>query len=159
MRITLIDAATGQPAQVFGDDGISAYPSTIVTGQSVTDSGGNRYNFPAGDYRFPLVRPGRYRLLVEPIAPYTAPSAATPAELAPLRRPDGLPFTIVAGSYGGEILLAGAGAVRIDIPLDRPITPIVLTKTASRAEAEAGRPRPISAGRPQSRRERGRPAR
>ena len=29
-------------------------------------------------------------------------------------------------------------AVRIDIPLDRPVTPIVLTKTASRAEAEAG---------------------
>ena len=29
-------------------------------------------------------------------------------------------------------------AVRIDIPLDRPITPIVLSKTASRAEAEAG---------------------
>ena len=55
-----------------------------------------------------------------------------------LRRPDGLPFTIVAGSYGGEIVLAGAGAVRIDIPLDRPVTPIVLSKTASRAEAEAG---------------------
>jgi hypothetical protein len=26
-RVTLIDAATGQPAQVFGDDGTSAYPS------------------------------------------------------------------------------------------------------------------------------------
>ena len=35
-------------------------------------------------------------------------------------------------------LLAGAAAVRIDIPLDRPMTPIVLSKTASRAEAEAG---------------------
>ena len=138
VRITLIDAATGQPALVFGDDGISSYPATMVTGQSVTDSGGMRYDFPVGDYRFPLVRAGRYRLLVEPIAPYAAPSAATPAELAPLRRPDGLPFTIVAGSYGGEIALAGAGAVRIDIPLDRPFTPIVLTKTASRAEAEAG---------------------
>ena len=62
VRITLIDAATGQPALVFGDDGISSYPSTIVTGQSVTDSGGMRYDYPAGDYRFPLVRPGRYRL-------------------------------------------------------------------------------------------------
>ncbi len=137
-RLTLIDTATGQPAQVFGDDGISAFPATIVTGQSVTDSRGNRYAFPAGEYRFPLVRPGQYRLLIEPVAPYRAPSTATPAELAPLRRPDGLPFTIVAASYGGTITLAGAGAVRIDIPLDRPVTPIVLTKTASRAEAEAG---------------------
>ena len=99
-RLTLIDDSTGQPAQVFGDDGISAFPSTIVTGQSVTDSRGNRYDFPAGEYRFPLVRPGRYRLLIEPVAPYTAPSTATPAELAPLRRPDGLPFVIVGASYG-----------------------------------------------------------
>ena len=137
-RVTLIDAASGQPALVFGDDGISAFPSTIVTGQSVTDSRGNRYDFPAGEYRFPLVRSGQYRLLVEPISPYMAPSSATPAELAPLRRPDGQPFTIVAGSYGAAITLAGAGAVRIDIPLDRPATPIVLTKSASRADAEPG---------------------
>ncbi|HST37349.1 MAG TPA: hypothetical protein VLK25_12060, partial [Allosphingosinicella sp.] len=140
VRITLVNADTGQPALVFGDDGVSSYPSTVVTGQSVTDSGGTRYDFPAGDYRFPLVRPGRYRLVVQPPDPYTAPSAATPAELAPLRRPDGQPFTIVVGSYGGELLLAGTAAVRIDIPLDRPMTPIILAKTASRGEAEAGDP-------------------
>lgn len=138
VRVTLVDAATGSPALVFGDDGFSSYPATMVTGQSVTDSGGTRYDYPPGDYRFPVVRPGRYRLLVEPVAPYSAPSSATPAELAGFRRPDGLPFVIVAGSYGGEILLAGTGAVRIDIPLDRPVTPILLSKTASRAEAEAG---------------------
>ncbi len=140
VRITLVDAGTGRPALVFGDDGVSSYPSSVVTGQSVTDGGGTRYDFPAGDYRFPLVRPGRYRLIVQPPDPYTTPSTATPAELAPLRRPDGQPFTIVAGSYGGEILLAGSAAVRIDVPLDRPMTPIVLSKSASRAEAEAGDP-------------------
>jgi uncharacterized repeat protein (TIGR01451 family) len=138
VRITLVDASTGQPAVVFGDDGVSSYPATIVTGHSVTDSGGMRYDFPAGDYRFPLVRAGRYRLIVEPPGPYVAPSRATPADLATLRRPDGAPFTILAGSYGGEILLAGTATVRIDIPLDRPFTPIVLAKTASRAEAEEG---------------------
>ena len=138
VRITLVDARTGQPAQVFGDDGLSSYPSTVVTGESVTDSGGVRYDYPPGDYRFPLVRPGTYRLVVQPPSPYTAPSQATPADLAPLRRPDGPPFTITAGSYGQEIVLAGSAAVRIDIPLDRPATPIVIGKTASRAEAEAG---------------------
>jgi len=138
VRITLVDAQTGQPAQVFGEDGISSYPSTVVTGESVTDSGGVRYDYPPGDYRFPLVRPGTYRLVVQPPSPYTAPSQATPADLAPLRRPDGPPFTITAGSYGQEIVLAGSAAVRTDIPLDRPATPIVVGKTASRAEAEAG---------------------
>ena len=137
-RITLVDAATGRPAIVFGDDGISSYPSTVVTGQSVADSSGNMYHFPPGHYRFPLVRPGRYRLIVEPPEPYQAPSSATPAELAPLQRPDGLPFTTAAASFGGELLLTSTAAVRVDIPLDRPATPLVLLKSASRAEAEAG---------------------
>lgn len=138
VRITLIDVATGQPAQVFGDDRVSTYPSSVITGQTVTDSGGTRYVFPPGDYRFPLVRPGTYRLLVEPVAPYSFPSTATAAQLALLQRPDGGPFTIAAGSYGGTITLADASAVRIDIPLDRPSTPLVVTKTASLAEAEVG---------------------
>jgi hypothetical protein len=50
-RITLVDDASGQPAAVFGDDGNSAYPATIVAGEPVTDSGGTVYTFPAGDYR------------------------------------------------------------------------------------------------------------
>ncbi len=99
-RVTIIDADTGQPAQVFGDDGRSAFPATIVTGSTVTDGGGQSYVFPPGDYRFPFVRAGRYRLVVEPPPPYSWPSASTPADLANLRRPDGPPFTIVDGSYG-----------------------------------------------------------
>ena len=81
-RVTIIDTATGQPARVFGDDGVSAYPSSVITGQSVTDSGGTVYNFPPGDYRFPFVAPGTYRLVVQPPAPFTAPSAASPGDLA-----------------------------------------------------------------------------
>jgi hypothetical protein len=137
-RITLIDEATGQPATVFGDDGASAYPATVVAGEPVQDSGGTVYTFPPGDYRFPLVRPGRYRLRVEPPAPYGAPSAAPPAELAGLRRPDGLPFTIVDGSYGGSIVLADPAPVRIDIPVDGERPPIVVEKEASLGAAEAG---------------------
>ena len=138
VRVTLIDLATGLPAQVFGDDRVSSYPATMITGQSVTDSGGTRYDFPPGDYRFPFVRPGTYRVLVEPVTPYTYASVATPGQIAPLRRPDGQPFTIVPGSYGGAITLTDPTAVRIDIPLDRPATPLVMTKTASVSEAEAG---------------------
>jgi len=68
-RVTLIDNATGLPATVFGDDGVSAFPSSIITGSTVTDSGGTVYNFDPGFYRFPFARPGDYRLVVEPPPP------------------------------------------------------------------------------------------
>jgi uncharacterized repeat protein (TIGR01451 family) len=136
-RITLIDVATGQPAQVFGDDGVSAFPSTVVSGSTVTDAAGTVYAFEPGLYRFPLVRPGRYRLLVEPPPGYTAPSLRTPAEMAHLRRPDGQPFTIVDGSYGAVFDVL-ADAVRIGIPLDGPRSALQLVKQASRPDAAPG---------------------
>jgi hypothetical protein len=51
VRVTLIDVATGQPADVFGDDGVSRFPSSVVTGSTVTDSGGTVYAFPPGSTR------------------------------------------------------------------------------------------------------------
>ena len=66
VRVTLIDDATGQPVIVFGDDAVSRFPSTILTGSTVTDASGATYVFPPGDYRFPFVKPGRYRVVVEP---------------------------------------------------------------------------------------------
>jgi len=137
-RITLVDAATGQPATVFGNDGTSAYPATIVTGGSVHDGSGNLYTFPAGEYRFPFVRPGTYRLQVEPARPYAAPSVRTPADLAALKRPDGQPFTLAPASYGGTITLSDPAPVRIDVPLDPPAAPIALVKSASVRDAGPG---------------------
>jgi uncharacterized repeat protein (TIGR01451 family) len=137
-RVTLIDAVTNLPAQVFGDDGVSAFPSTIVTGSPVRDASGNEYIFPDGDYRFPFAKPGTYRLKVEPPAPYTAPSGATPAELAGFTRPDGLPYTIVDGSYSRVFTLIDPAPVRIDIPVDRPGGALIVRKTASAPVAVPG---------------------
>ncbi|HYD37282.1 MAG TPA: hypothetical protein VEA60_06690, partial [Allosphingosinicella sp.] len=137
-RVTLIDESTGQPAQVFGDDGASAYPSSVVSGGTATDSGGTVYDFSPGLYRFPLVRPGVYRLRVEPPAGYSAPSVRTPAEMAALRTPEGRPFAIVDASFGRPFTLSGPEPVRIGIPLDGPREPIQLVKQASRATAEPG---------------------
>tara|TARA_R110000824_G_scaffold22173_1_gene81553 strand:- start:1541 stop:6604 length:5064 start_codon:yes stop_codon:yes gene_type:complete len=137
-RVTLIDVRTGQPAEVFGDDGVSVFPSTIITGSTVTDSSGAVYTFGDGFYRFPFARTGRYRLLVEPPQPYSFASAATPQQLAGLRRTDGFPFTIVDGSYGGIIVLNDPAPVRVDVPLDRPGAPLVLTKAASTGQAAPG---------------------
>lgn len=130
-RVTLINADTGLPAEVFGDDGVSSFPSTVITGTTVTDSSGATYVFPPGDYRFPFARPGNYRLLVETPPPYTVPSAASPSDLAGLRRPDGPPFTIVPGSYGNIFVLNDPAPVRIDVPADRPGGSLTLSKTAS----------------------------
>jgi len=138
VTVTLIDDATGQPAVVFGDDAVSRFPSTIITGSTVTDASGATYVFPPGDYRFPFVRPGRYRVLVQPPAPYTAPSLSTPAELAGLLRPDGLPFTLIAGSYGQPFLVVDPAPVRVDIPIDRPGAGLILRKSASTAVAVPG---------------------
>lgn len=137
-RVTLIDISTGLPADVFGDDGMSVFPSTIISGGTVTDSGGNVYDFSEGFYRFPFARPGQYRLIIEPPAPYTAPSAATPAQLEAFRRTDGEPFTIVDGSYGGIITLDDPAPVRVDVPLDRPGVPLLITKNASSAVSVPG---------------------
>ena len=137
-RVTLVDAATGQPAQVFGDDGVSSFPSSLVTGSTVTDSSGAVYNFDPGDYRFPFARPGQYRLVVEPPAPFTAPSKSAPQYLAALRRPDGQPFTLAGASYGEVFTLSDPAPVRIDIPVDRPGIPLSIRKTASQPTAVPG---------------------
>ena len=137
-KITLIDADSGAPAIVFGDDAVSHFPSSIVTGSTVSDSSGATYKFPAGEYRFPFVKPGRYRLLVEPPSPYTAPSASTAAQLTALRRPDGAAFVIGSASYGAVFTLSDPEPVRIDTPVDKPGSALGINKTASTQLAVPG---------------------
>ena len=62
--------------------GCQAYPSTIVTGGSVTDASGFVYNLAPGEFVFPIMFPGDYRLIVTPPAGYAAPSLASPSEIA-----------------------------------------------------------------------------
>ena len=137
-RVTIVDAATGVPAPVFGDDGFSAFPNTLLTGSTVTDASGAVYSFESGFYRFPFLRPGVYRLIIEPPSPYTHPSVATPAEIALLRRPDNGPFIIAPGSYGGTITLSDPAPVRVDVPLDRPGGALQIAKTTSTVTAMPG---------------------
>ena len=137
-KVTLIDAATGAPAQVFGDDGDATFPAAVASGAGETDSRGAHYALSAGAYRFPLVRPGRYRLLVEPPAGYHAPSLRSPADLAGLTAPDGTAFALSAASYGADFVVTGPSPVDIAIPLDKIGSPITVSKTADRTEAAPG---------------------
>lgn len=137
-RVTIVDAATGRPAQVFAEDGVTPWPSSVVTGQTVTDAAGNSYPMAPGEYRFPLMAFGSYRLEVAPPSPYSAPSTASRTALAALVRPGGGPFQIADASFGAAFGLATPDAVRIDVPVDRPNLGVTLSKSASRARVQPG---------------------
>ncbi len=137
-RVTLVDAATGQPATVFAEDGVTAWPSSLISGEPITDGAGNVINMRAGEFWFPLTALGRYRLHVEAPQPYSAPSVVPPAQLAGIRHPDGRAFEINEGSYGNAFTLTDPTPVQIDIPLDRAGPGLNADKTASRAQVIPG---------------------
>ncbi|HEX5184059.1 MAG TPA: hypothetical protein VFW19_13040 [Allosphingosinicella sp.] len=137
-KITLVDAATGAPAQVYGDDGNAQFPATLVSGGTATDSEGVSYQNGAGAYRYPLVRPGRYKVVVQPPPGYHAPSVRSAAQLATLIAPDGTHYQVVDASYGAAFDISGPAAVRVEIPLDKIGQPIQVIKSADRTEASPG---------------------
>lgn len=134
-RVRLIDANTGLPANVFGDDGVSRYPNEMVTGQAVTDEGGTQYLLPPGVFRFPLVAPGNYRLEVIPPGTHSFPSQRTIPELQTL---PGAPFELQPGSYGQTFVVTAAPAVAVDLPLDPGAGVLQLRKTAGQQIATTG---------------------
>ncbi len=136
--VTLIDVATGQPATVFAEDGVTSWPSTIISGQPITDGAGNVTTLDEGEFWFPLTFLGTYRLDITPPEPYTAPSVVSPANIAQITRPDGRGFIILDASYGGNFVLSDPTPVQVDIPLDRPGLDIGLVKTASRQRVQPG---------------------
>ncbi|MDV3456128.1 hypothetical protein RZN05_03970 [Sphingomonas sp. HF-S4] len=142
--VTLIDDATGLPAaMVYGDDGISAYPNTVVTGTSATDASGQVYPFSPGNFRFPLAPKGKYRLKVTPPAGYSAPSMVAQDVVSKFTGPPGA-YRISDASYGGVFELADPEPVHIDIPIDPEksrtliLRQFTLEKTASVREASPG---------------------
>jgi uncharacterized repeat protein (TIGR01451 family) len=134
-RVRLINADTGLPAAVFGDDGVSRYPNEMVTGQPVTDQGGTQYQLPPGVFRFPLVAPANYRLEVLPPGTHAFPSQRTIAELQVLPN---APFQLQPGSYGQNFVVTAAPAVAVDIPLDPSSSAMLLRKSAGQQMATTG---------------------
>ncbi len=133
--VRLIDTASGLPAFVVGDDGVSEFPAELVSGGVATDSAGTEYDFAPGQYRFPLVSPGQYRLEITPPAGYTAPSQVAIIDLQAL---PGGPFSLGPASFGDPFLVDPGPAVRVDIPLDPTSTALFLQKTTPVAVASIG---------------------
>lgn len=133
--VRLIDVLSGLPATVLGDDGVSVFPAQLVSGGTVTDTGGTIYQFAAGQFRFPLIAPGTYRLEVVPPAAYSAPSAVPLADLAAL---PGGPFALGSASYGDPFVVMPGPVINIDIPIDPGATELFLQKTVPVATAAPG---------------------
>lgn len=137
-RVTLVDAASGAPATVFAPDGVTPWPSSVISGAPVTDGAGRTIIMGPGEFWFPLTNLGTYRLAIIPPEPFTAPSAVPAEVLTRITRPDGRPFVINEGSFGRAFTLDDPTPFEVDIPLDRPSLALALTKTASRASAAPG---------------------
>ncbi|XOV89363.1 MAG: OmpA family protein [Pseudomonadota bacterium] len=135
--ITLVNADTNEPAAVFGDGPLFApFPSTLVTGGSVTDDAGLQYDFPDGEYRFPFVAPGNYRLEVTNLpANLVFPSVVSDLVIQGL---NGAPFQVVDGSRGDVFEVPVGPALNIDVPIDEPSANVFLQKEASRDVAAIG---------------------
>jgi uncharacterized repeat protein (TIGR01451 family) len=135
-KITLVDADTGiAVANVTGRDGVSSFPSSVTSGQSVTDSSGASYNAATGAYLLPQVGAGHYRLQVVPPAGYRYASTATPAALQQLT---GAPYTLGPASFGQDFSVTGVQPVGFDIPLDPISGSLFVQKTASVNVAAVG---------------------
>ena len=123
-QITLIDATTGLPARPIDDDGVSSFPATISSGASGSP----------GEYRFPVVPPGRYRLLIEPPPGFAAPSQQAEGDLQGL---DGAPWFITTASYS-DIFDLGTSVLRADIPIDPAAGTLFIDKRATTESAAVG---------------------
>ena len=119
--VTLLDMATNSPATVFEADGVTRAPSRVVTGST-------------GQYEFPNVAPGTYKLQITPPGGYSFPSVL-PVSLLPAAR-----LTDTSGSYGGSFpVTLATGPVRIDVPLDASnLGGLFVEKAASRSTVELG---------------------
>lgn len=134
-RIRLVEADTGRPASVKGDDGIAEFPAEITTGEPAADGAGTVYELPQGNYRFPLVAPGRYRIEVHPPPGYAFPSALDEdaAQAAP-----GGPHRLNDGSWGRVYEVTTPAGAAIDVPLDAIATDLFVQKRASATVAGIG---------------------
>ena len=135
VAVELVDALTGTPAIVYGNDGVSQFPSSIISGGTVADSSGTLYAFGEGEYRFPVVPDGDYRLVVTPPADYVAPSSRTIGELQTL---PGAPYALDAGSFGGVFTKSDDLTFAIDIPVDPQASTLFLDKRTTTTTAAPG---------------------
>ncbi|MEE4301567.1 MAG: cadherin domain-containing protein [Pseudomonadales bacterium] len=125
--VTLLEAGSGAPASPLFPDGVTPFPATVVSGETVLGPGGLEIDPGPGGFRFPLVPPGEYRLSLEPVEGLVFPSLAADDALQGL---PGAPFLLGPGSRG-EVFVVGADEeLIVDVPLDPAAAELFLSKQA-----------------------------
>ena len=138
--LALIDVGTGLPADVRGDGPeFSLYPSTIRTGETVTDAAGNTYVNGPGEYRFPAIPEGTYRLVIFNDDGWNF-SEKTDEDIQSLggattleRTSDGR-FSVTEASRGEPFTISKGAVPRIDIAVDQAEPPTVPEPSPSQIE-------------------------
>ena len=134
VKVTLIDMSTNNPALVYGIDGSSMFPSEIVSGGSVKDESGHIYHLEGGEFVFPIVPPGTYKIQVK------APDGLSFASILPpeyFQTMQNGQLNIASASYGKAFEHTQTGSIHYDIPLDAE-SEFVLTMTASAYSGDIG---------------------
>lgn len=138
VKITLVDAVSGAPARVYSDDGVTPWPSTVISGENIVDAGGTPHPIRRGEYRFPVIPDGIYRLVIDPPSPLIAPSLAPVPLLGNLMRTDGKRFAISDASFSRTFEVKGFEGIQADIPVDQPAGAISIDKSSSKSSALPG---------------------
>lgn len=119
--LSLVNVDASGPATVRGDGpAFARYPATVKSGSRVYDAAGVAYPVGNGQYQFPAVPAGNYRIEVFKSAAYTA-STRTDAQLQALGGAPGNGYALTAASRGKVFHLTQGALPRIDIPL-HPVT-------------------------------------
>lgn len=133
-KVSIFNAETGAPAEVYGRDTIAQYPAEVFTGADVRDSAGELYTMQPGEFFFPFLKRGRYTVLVDPPANYVFPSlVSSPA------RPgeDTGSQKLSLDAKGLTFELTHNGALSIRVPVD-PVTDVIVEKHVDRETAAIG---------------------
>tara|TARA_R110002073_G_scaffold206225_3_gene366001 strand:+ start:399 stop:7808 length:7410 start_codon:yes stop_codon:yes gene_type:complete len=138
--LALINEVTGEPAAVSGDGPIfAAYPSTVLTGETIKDASGALYENGPGEYRFPAIPDGRYRLVIFNDEGWNF-SAKVDQEIQALGGQTSLTVTsndkyiLTDASRGEAFNVAQGGFPRIDIPVKQLIRSPEVEPTPSKIE-------------------------
>lgn len=138
VKVSLVDAVTGKPARVYAEDGTTPWPSTVISGESIVDAGGVPHSSKRGEYRFPVIPTGLYKLIIEPPSPLVAPSVVPLGSLATFKRSDGTPVFLSEASFGRTFEVKGIEGLQVDIPVDQPAGSVSIDMSSSKANALPG---------------------
>jgi uncharacterized repeat protein (TIGR01451 family) len=137
-QVSIVDAATGAPAKVYGLDGKTSYPATVTIGKASADAGGHVYEVPTGGFSFPVLGAGSYRLVVTGTPGTSFPSVTSPQDFASSPIVGGRAIDVVDGSYGEAFTVPALSAFSIDVPVDPEGGSLVVTKQVSNDVATPG---------------------